>query len=182
MKCFSDLLLTVCGWTGSPVPTGAHFLRGIRNTKGPLSGNFERKASRWYFGTECSYLNVQIEFPSAVTSWSVVIEYRRFRGLCCLHLQVVTTYSVVIGYRRFRGLCCLHLQVVTPCSGVDGNQRFRGPCCVHLQCGSNGSKEENPDADQCNFWTLKRALNPNPLCSITTNFDIAWHLDSSSNE
>jgi len=48
------------------------------------------------------------------------VAYQRFRGSCCLHLQVMTPCSDVAGHRIFGGPCRLRLQVLTPCSNVVG--------------------------------------------------------------
>jgi hypothetical protein len=58
-----------------------------------------------------------------VTSCSVVIEYQRFRGTCCLvfpHKEV----------QRFKQTQVEILWVVTPCGVVVGYQRYRGPRCI----------------------------------------------------
>jgi hypothetical protein len=111
---------------------------------------------------------------SGYDTHSDVVEYQRFGGPYCLHLQVMMQCNDVVRYQRFGGPYCLHLHVVMQCSDVVEHQRFGAPCCLHLQVMIQCSivvGYQRFGAPCCLHYTTRRH-NPEDLDLIFQNSEV----------
>jgi hypothetical protein len=91
-------------------------------------------------------------------SWSPIYVPSEYRELIEV-FWVVTSSSVALEYRRFRGPCYLRLQVevywvVMPWSVMAKQQLFRGPCCLHLHSEDLTTTLHDVTTQKTSTWNI----------------------------